>query len=153
MAFFCSTFRAQDFCLVLAFTALVFSFYSTYVYQVSVLRLHIACFFQCSYQQSPSFSNELFQAGLAELLFRKFRIPLIVLTVYFLLCVSHHVWILLDQPNTVQSIGWPAPLTTLFIIQRMCKQKFVSTIFCILPLQNNANTFVYCSFTRLLLSL
>lgn len=62
-----------------------------------------------------------FQAGLAELLFRKFRIPLIVLTVYFLLCVSHHVWILLDQQSTAQSVGWPAPLTTLFIIQRMCK--------------------------------
>lgn len=49
------------------------------------------------------------------------------MTLYFLLCVSHHVWILLHPQNSSQSAQWPALLTTLFIIQRMCKY-FVSAL-------------------------
>lgn len=86
-------FRTQDICLVLSFTALLFNLYSTYV----------------------------FQAGLAELLFNKFRFPLIILATYFVLCVSHHVWIVFNYNKTAYIFQWPTALTTLFIIQRLCK--------------------------------
>ncbi|XP_031624565.1 transmembrane protein 138 [Contarinia nasturtii] len=84
-------FLLQDICLVLAFTVLLFSLYSTYV----------------------------FQAGLAELLYSKFRTSLIVLGIYFILTLSHHIWIIIDHHKTPNRHDWSTSLTTLFIIQRI----------------------------------
>lgn len=104
MAFFCSTFRAQDFCLVLAFTALVFSFYSTYVYQVSVLRLHIACFFMMSMStnnhhhfQTNFFRPDLLSSSSANFAFRLSCSPF----TFFCVChiTSGYYWINQIQSN------------------------------------------------------
>ncbi|CAD7085918.1 unnamed protein product [Hermetia illucens] len=84
-------FLTQDICLILSFTALVFSMYSTYVYQ----------------------------AGVAELLYKKFRIPLLALTTYFLLSVAHHVWIVINHSKGPFTFQWPAGLMALFIIHRL----------------------------------
>ncbi|XP_055387169.1 transmembrane protein 138 [Condylostylus longicornis] len=84
-------FLAQDICLILAFTTLIFSMYSTYIYQ----------------------------AGVAELLYKKFRLPLIVLTIYFMLCVGYHVFSVMSHDKSPYSFQWPAGLTALFILQRL----------------------------------
>lgn len=85
--------RAQDICIVLSFTALLFTLYSTYV----------------------------FQAGLAELLYNKFRAPFIIVVTYFLLCVSHHIWIVVSHSRAPFFAQWPTSLTVLYIIQRICE--------------------------------
>ncbi|KAG4068202.1 hypothetical protein HA402_008843 [Bradysia odoriphaga] len=84
-------FLAQDICLILSFATLVFGLYSTYVYQT----------------------------GLANLLYSKFRGPFWALTIYFILSVSHHVWIVFNYERMPYSFQWPTPLTALFIIQRL----------------------------------
>lgn len=78
---------------MLSFATLVFGLYSTYVYQT----------------------------GLADLLYSKFRGPFWALTIYFLLSVSHHIWIVFNYEQMPHSFQWPTPLTALFIIQRLCK--------------------------------
>lgn len=110
----------QDICLVLAFTVLLFSLYSTYVFQVNILFW---------IKNSPNLSQKInflfhfFKAGLAELLYSKFRAALIVLAIYFVLTLSHHIWIIIDHHKTPNKHEWSTSLTTLFIIQRICKSK------------------------------
>lgn len=70
------------------------------------------------------FVDYIFKAGLAELLYSKFRASLIVLAVYFLLTLAHHIWIIVDQHKTPHKHQWSTSLTTLFIIQRICKETF-----------------------------
>ncbi|XP_062541723.1 transmembrane protein 138 [Armigeres subalbatus] len=83
--------RAQDVCLILSFTAIIFSLYSTYVYQ----------------------------AGMAHLLYEKFRVPLLVAMTYFLLCITLHIWQVVDHNKSPYLFQWPKALTALFIIQRL----------------------------------
>lgn len=83
--------------MILSFATLIFGLYSTYVYQT----------------------------GLADLLYSKFRGPLWALMIYFVLSVSHHVWIVFNYQQMPFSFQWPTPLTALFIIQRLCKLSFV----------------------------
>lgn len=107
--------------MILSFATLVFGLYSTYVYQT----------------------------GLADLLYSKFRGPFWALTIYFTLSVSHHVWIVFNYEQMPYSFQWPTPLTALFIIQRLCKL--------IILFKNFSDQNVWkCSFyslTNLLLSL
>ncbi|XP_019549910.3 transmembrane protein 138 [Aedes albopictus] len=84
-------FLAQDVCLILSFTAIIFSLYSTYVYQ----------------------------AGMAHLLYEKFRVPLLVAMTYFLLCITLHTWQVIDHNKSPYLFQWPKALTALFIIQRL----------------------------------
>lgn len=109
----------QDICLVLAFTVLLFSLYSTYVFQVSFFRQFKYCNGNgARFKKKMDFN---FQAGLAELLYSKFRAALIVLAVYFLMTLAHHIWIIIDHHKTPNKHEWSTSLTTLFIIQRICK--------------------------------
>uniref|UniRef100_A0A336KRN4 Transmembrane protein 138 n=1 Tax=Culicoides sonorensis TaxID=179676 RepID=A0A336KRN4_CULSO len=82
-------FLLQDALLLLSITAIIFSLYSTYVYQ----------------------------AGLADLIYKKFRCPLIVCGMYFTLCVSLHGWLIIGKWS--YAFEWPKALTALFIIQRL----------------------------------
>ncbi|XP_055549552.1 transmembrane protein 138 [Wyeomyia smithii] len=84
-------FLAQDVCLILSLTAIIFSLYSTYVYQ----------------------------AGMAHLLHEKFRVPLLVAMAYFLLCISLHAWQIIDHNKSPYLFQWPKALTALFIVQRL----------------------------------
>ncbi|XP_055641792.1 transmembrane protein 138 [Toxorhynchites rutilus septentrionalis] len=84
-------FLTQDVCLILSFTAINFSLYMTYVYQ----------------------------AGMAHLLYTKLRVPLLVSMLYFLLCISLHIWQVVDHHKSPYLFQWPKALTALFIIQRL----------------------------------
>uniref|UniRef100_A0A1B0D1K2 Transmembrane protein 138 n=1 Tax=Phlebotomus papatasi TaxID=29031 RepID=A0A1B0D1K2_PHLPP len=78
-----SIYVAQDVCLLISFCALFYSLYSTYVYQ----------------------------AGLSELLYTKFRSVFCILVVYFLLCLLTQI--------AFYSLPWPKTITALYIIQRL----------------------------------
>lgn len=123
-------FSLQDICLVLAFTVLLFSLYSTYVFQVSKSlvcnfgRTFLLFIVVASSHWLRLFTSDMtvyFQAGLAELLYSKFRASLIVLGLYFILTLSHHIWIIIDHHKTPNKHDWSTWLTTLFFIQRIGK--------------------------------
>ncbi|CAK1542811.1 unnamed protein product [Leptosia nina] len=79
----------QDLCLVLAITSILISFFSTY----------------------------LFQAGLMEVLIRKFRVAAAVTLVYFLLSIAlQSVWII-EKWEESESISKPLVMV-LFTLQR-----------------------------------
>ncbi|KFB48125.1 transmembrane protein 138 [Anopheles ziemanni] len=84
-------FIAQDVCLMLSFTAFVFSLYSTYVYQ----------------------------AGMANVLYEKFRTPLIISMTYFFLSIALHLWQVVGHAEAPYQFQWPKALTALFIIHRL----------------------------------
>ncbi|XP_055597125.1 transmembrane protein 138 [Uranotaenia lowii] len=84
-------FLAQDVCLILSLTGIIFSLYSTYVYQ----------------------------AGMAHLLYEKFRVPLLVAMIYLLLSISLHTWQVVDHHKSPYLFQWPKALTALFIVQRL----------------------------------
>ncbi|KAL6447369.1 transmembrane protein 138 [Cataglyphis hispanica] len=64
----------QDFCLIVALTLLLVNFFSTYI----------------------------FQAGLIQLLYTRFRMTLILCIIYMILSISLHTWHI--------TIHWSAPL-------------------------------------------
>ncbi|KAH0950941.1 hypothetical protein HN011_003686 [Eciton burchellii] len=64
----------QDFCLIVALTLLLINFFSTYI----------------------------FQAGLIQLLYTRFRMTLILCIIYMVLSISLHTWHI--------TIHWSAPL-------------------------------------------
>ncbi|KAI5631250.1 hypothetical protein NE865_16037 [Phthorimaea operculella] len=82
----------QDLFLVLSITTLLMTFFSTY----------------------------LFQAGLVEVLARKFRGAGIVCLLYCVLCVTLHAGWLLEKWSDPRAPAAPA-LTALFTAQRCCK--------------------------------
>uniref|UniRef100_A0A2M4C270 Transmembrane protein 138 n=2 Tax=Anopheles marajoara TaxID=58244 RepID=A0A2M4C270_9DIPT len=84
-------FVAQDVCLMLSFTAFIFSLYSTYLYQ----------------------------AGMANLLLEKFRTPLIISITYFFLSITLHLWQVVGHSDAPYQFQWPKALTALFIIHRL----------------------------------
>ncbi|KAK0182107.1 hypothetical protein PV327_000276 [Microctonus hyperodae] len=69
-----SLYVIQDFCLILALTLLLVNFFATYI----------------------------FQAGLIQLLYVRFRLTLILCVVYIILSISLHIWHM--------SIHWYQPL-------------------------------------------
>lgn len=81
----------QDAFLILSLASLVYSCYSTYVYQ----------------------------AGLTSIINRQFRVPVIVTLIYILLSISLHICTILS--GTYQEGVWPKYITTLFVIQKLCK--------------------------------
>lgn len=58
---------------------------------------------------------------MAHLLYEKFRVPLLVAMTYFLLCITLHIWQVVDHNKSPYLFQWPKALTALFIIQRLCK--------------------------------
>lgn len=89
-------------------TAIIFSLYSTYVYQVCTIWVLIQ-------QKIINFIN--LQAGLAQLIYKKFRCALIICFLYFTL-TSLHGFLTIGK-----WFDWPEALTALFILQRLCKFK------------------------------
>lgn len=86
-------FFLQDAFLILSLASLVYSCYSTYIYQ----------------------------AGLTEIINRQFRAPVLITLIYIILSISLHVSSVYF--NSVQQEGvWPKTITTLFVIQKLCKQ-------------------------------
>ncbi|XP_012884551.1 PREDICTED: transmembrane protein 138 isoform X2 [Dipodomys ordii] len=70
------------------------------------------------------FNTFVFQAGLVNLLFHKFKGTIILTTVYLALSISLHVWVMLrwKSPN---SFVWTDGLQTLFVFQRL-----VAVLYC-----------------------
>lgn len=86
-------FFLQDAFLILSLSLLVYSCYSTYIYQ----------------------------AGLTEIINRQFRGPVLITLIYIILSISLHVCSVYFD---VQQEGvWPKTITTLFVIQKLCKWK------------------------------
>lgn len=82
-------FLFQDVFLVLALTVILMNFFSTY----------------------------LFQAGLVELLFDKFRIFILISVLYLVSCIMLHVYWLIEKWDISRQAS-PVTLILLFIVQR-----------------------------------
>ncbi|CAG9858759.1 unnamed protein product [Phyllotreta striolata] len=82
-------FISQDACLILALSALLLTFFSTYV----------------------------FQNGLVYLLYDRFRITLLVCMAYFILTTVVNIWLLVLRWNNKEQ-PWNIPFFVSFIIQR-----------------------------------
>lgn len=84
-------FFLQDAFLILSLASLVYSCYSTYLYQ----------------------------AGLTYIVNRNFRLPVFITSVYIVLSISLHICTI--YYNVYQEGFWPKTITTLFVIQKLCK--------------------------------
>lgn len=82
---------SQDAFLILSLASLVYLCYSTYVYQ----------------------------AGLTGIINRQFRIPVLITFVYIVLSICLHVCTIYYDVR--QEGIWPKAITTLFVIQKLCK--------------------------------
>ncbi|XP_018578123.1 transmembrane protein 138 [Anoplophora glabripennis] len=82
-------FIVQDACLILALSALLLTFFSTYV----------------------------FQTGLVYLLYERFRATLLMCIVYFGLTTIVHIWSLITRWSNLKH-SWSLPFLTVFILQR-----------------------------------
>ncbi|XP_029412146.1 transmembrane protein 138 isoform X2 [Nannospalax galili] len=71
------------------------------------------------------FNTFIFQAGLVNLLFRKFKGTIILIAVYFALSISLHVWIMNLRWKNSNSFVWTDGLQTLFVFQRL-----VAVLYC-----------------------
>ncbi|XP_020286500.1 transmembrane protein 138 isoform X2 [Pseudomyrmex gracilis] len=80
----------QDFCLVIALTLLLISFFSTYI----------------------------FQAGLIQLLYTKFRMTLVLCIVYMILSISLHVWHITVHWSVPLKYYWTKGFYALYSMQR-----------------------------------
>lgn len=86
-------FFLQDAFLILSLASLVYSCYSTYVYQ----------------------------AGLTGIINRQFRIPVLITLVYIALSVTLHICTI--YYDVYKEGTWPKTIATLFVIQKLCKLK------------------------------
>lgn len=77
----------QDAFLILSLSSLVYSCYSTYVYQ----------------------------AGLTSIINRVFRVPVLITLIYITLSITLHICTIFYEGV------WPKTITTLFVIQKLCK--------------------------------
>lgn len=84
-------FFLQDAFLILSLASLVYSCYSTYVYQ----------------------------AGLTSIINRQFRGPVFITLVYIILSIGLHTFTI--YYDVYQDGIWPKTITTLFVIQKLCK--------------------------------
>lgn len=82
---------SQDTFLILSLASLVYSCYSTYVYQ----------------------------AGLTGIINRQFRVPVLITLIYITLSISLHVCTIYHDVH--QDGVWPKAITILFVIQKLCK--------------------------------
>ncbi|XP_011897551.1 PREDICTED: transmembrane protein 138 isoform X3 [Cercocebus atys] len=69
------------------------------------------------------FNTFVFQAGLVNLLFHKFKGTIILTAVYFALSISLHVWVMNLRWKNSNSFIWTDGLQTLFVFQRLESRK------------------------------
>ncbi|XP_063497917.1 transmembrane protein 138 isoform X4 [Symphalangus syndactylus] len=69
------------------------------------------------------FNTFVFQAGLVNLLFHKFKGTIILTAVYFALSISLHVWVMNLRWKNSNSFIWTDGLQTLFVFQRLGKDQ------------------------------
>lgn len=96
-----------------------------------------------------AYSSCVYQRGIFDLMYTKFRTPIVALTIYFILCISHHVLIVCGHSKTPYSFQWPMLLKALTIVQRICE---INVCFSYIVLINNYIS-VNSSCTNLLLSI
>ncbi|XDC66172.1 hypothetical protein R6Z07M_017354 [Ovis aries] len=65
------------------------------------------------------FNTFVFQAGLVNLLFHKFKGTIILTAVYFALSISFHVWVMNLRWKNSNRFVWTDGLQTLFVFQRL----------------------------------
>ncbi|XP_028740084.1 transmembrane protein 138 [Peromyscus leucopus] len=65
------------------------------------------------------FNTFVFQAGLVNLLFHKFKGTIILTAVYLALSISLHVWVMNLRWKNSSSFIWTDGLQTLFVFQRL----------------------------------
>ncbi|KAK4881991.1 hypothetical protein RN001_005310 [Aquatica leii] len=83
-------FIVQDVCLILALAVLLLTFFSTYV----------------------------FQAGLIEILYDRFRVTIMMCIFYFILTTILHIWTLSVRWKNPLQHNWSAGLHTFYVLQR-----------------------------------
>jgi hypothetical protein len=82
---------SQDAFLILSLASLVYSCYSTYIYQ----------------------------AGLTGIINRQFMIPVLITLIYIVLSISLHVCTIYHDVH-LDGV-WPKAITTLFVVQKLCE--------------------------------
>ncbi|XP_029812713.1 transmembrane protein 138 isoform X1 [Suricata suricatta] len=65
------------------------------------------------------FNTFVFQAGLVNLLFHKFKGTIVLTAVYFALSISFHVWVMNLRWQNSNRFVWTDGLHTLFVFQRL----------------------------------
>ncbi|EEB13113.1 conserved hypothetical protein [Pediculus humanus corporis] len=65
------------------------------------------------------FSTYVFQAGLVELLFDRFRLAILISVFYFIITIILHAWLLTIRWNNPNNFNWTDGLTIFFSCQRM----------------------------------
>nr|XP_045013808.1 transmembrane protein 138 isoform X2 [Jaculus jaculus] len=65
------------------------------------------------------FNTFVFQAGLVNLLFHKFKGTIILTSLYFALSISFHVWVMNLRWKNSNSFVWTDGLQTIFVCQRL----------------------------------
>ncbi|XP_006169696.1 transmembrane protein 138 isoform X1 [Tupaia chinensis] len=65
------------------------------------------------------FNTFVFQAGLVNLLFHKFKGTIVLTAIYFALSISLHVWVMNLRWKNSNSFVWTDGLQTLFVFQRL----------------------------------
>ncbi|XP_015989684.1 transmembrane protein 138 isoform X1 [Rousettus aegyptiacus] len=69
------------------------------------------------------FNTFVFQAGLVNLLFHKFKGTIILTAMYFALSISLHVWVMNLRWKDSNRFVWTDGLQTLFVFQRLGKDQ------------------------------
>lgn len=88
-----SLFSLQDFGIILAFSSIILNIYSSQMYHV----------------------------GMADILYRKYRLSLLVVLIYFILCTRDHVWMSFNYNLIEENIEWPLIALILHNLQRFCE--------------------------------
>lgn len=60
---------------------------------------------------------------MADILYRKYRICLLVILIYFMLCIRSHVWTSFHYQLIEKNEEWPVYAIILHNLQRFCKKK------------------------------
>lgn len=84
-----------------------------YLAQDALIILGLALLFYSIY------STVVYQAGITSILYKKFKSPVIAAVLYLILCISLHSLIVLNEQTSIYQ--WSKELTTIFMVQRLCK--------------------------------
>lgn len=63
----------------------------------------------------------MYQVGMADILYRKYRLSLLVVLIYFILCTRDHVWMSFNYNLIEENIEWPLIALILHDLQRFCE--------------------------------
>lgn len=64
---------------------------------------------------------DFFQIGMADSLYNKYRVAILIIIIYFILCIRDHVWVSFNYNLLENNAEWPLIPVLLHNLQRFCK--------------------------------